>query len=98
MIHYYQQNPEIGMVILQDSTTLQAHLIVAADGVHSEMVKFATGFPNPATPTKHSAFRFLVPSKAILEDPDTRDFLKDEGSMKIFIGKDKRIIWYPCRL
>ena len=61
------------------------------------MVKFVTGYSNPATPTKHSIFRFLIPSEAILEDPETRDFVKDEGSMKIYLGEDKRIIWYPCR-
>ncbi|MCJ1247160.1 hypothetical protein MMC30_004372 [Trapelia coarctata] len=90
-------DPENGIVTLQDSTTLSAHLIIAADGVHSASVAVVIGQPNPATPTGHSAFRFLIPTDAILEDPETRDFIKEEGSMKIFIGEGKRIVWYPCR-
>lgn len=92
------KDPEKGVVILEDSTSLSADLIVAADGVHSNSVAVVIGQPNPAMPTGHSAFRFLIPSEAILEDPETCDFLKDEGAMKIFIGTGKRIVWYPCRL
>lgn len=86
------------IVTLQDLTSFSADLIVAADGVHSKSVAVVIGQSNPAMPTGHSTFRFLIPADAILEDPETRDFTKEEGMMKIFIGEGKRIVWYPCRL
>jgi len=65
--------------------------------VQSKTVPVVIGQPNPAMSTGHSAFRSLIPTDAILDDPETRDFVKEEGSMKMFIGDGKRIAWYPCR-
>lgn len=93
----FLEDPDNGTDTLQDSDNLSAHLIVAADGVHSKTVPVVIGQPNPAIPTGHSAFRLLIPSDAILEDPETRDFVQEEGSMKMFTGDGKRTVWYSCR-
>lgn len=83
---------------LQDGTCLRADLIVAADGVHSDSPTLVTGQPTPASPTNVSAFRFLIPSEEILADEETRDLLKGQATMRIFIGDaGRRIVWYPCR-
>lgn len=56
------------------------------------------GAHNPATPTNHFAYRFLIPSCELAADPETAHFLEgDDGRMKFFIGEGKRIVWYPCR-
>jgi len=93
------QNPDTGTITLADSSTYTADLVIAADGVHSAAVTLVTGRENPAESTGQSAFRFLIPTEAILEDPETRSFIEGkEGRFKIFVGDaGRRLVWYPCR-
>ena len=80
-------------------TSCQGDLIVAADGVHSSAVSSIIGVDSKALPTGFSAFRFLIPTQAILGDPQTRHFLEGKGSQfKLFVGDGgRRLVWYPCR-
>ena len=93
------QDPDSAVITLADMTTRQGDLIVAADGVHSSAVSRVIGVDNKALPTGFSAFRFLIPTQAILEDPRSRHFIEGkEGRMKIFVGQGgRRLVWYPCR-
>lgn len=43
-----------------------------------------------------SAFRFLVPRKAALEDPQTAKFAERYGELIIWYGADRRVVMYPC--
>lgn len=43
-----------------------------------------------------SAFRFLIPRKTLQEDPETKDFVENEGILIMFIGDDRRFVMYPC--
>ena len=92
------QNPETGTVILEDSSTISADLVIAADGVHTLAAGLVLGQPIPAAPTNTSAFRFLIPTAELEVAGEARKLLDHEGSMKIFIGESgKRLVWYPCR-
>jgi salicylate hydroxylase len=96
----FLQEPENGRITLTDGTTVSGHLIIAADGVHSKAVEAILGAPNQALPTTNYnfAYRFLIPTKDIASDPETVQFTEDDdGTMKFFIGKDNRLVWYPCR-
>lgn len=43
-----------------------------------------------------SAFRFLVPRQAALDDPETERFAKINGQLIIWYGSDRRVVMYPC--
>jgi salicylate hydroxylase len=94
------QEPEAGRVTLTNGTTVSGDLIIAADGVHTKAVEAILGAANPALPTTNYnfAYRFLISSKDIASDPETVQFTEEEdGTIKFFIGKDNRLVSYPCR-
>lgn len=84
---------------LADGTERKGDLIVAADGIHSQAVKYVVGYDNPAKPSGIAVFRFLIPSEDILEDDETKDLMKEgDGVTRILEDKEhRRVIWYPCR-
>ncbi|KAL9095474.1 MAG: hypothetical protein Q9165_002345 [Trypethelium subeluteriae] len=57
---------------LKDGSKHKKDLIVAADGIHSFLTGKVIGSDNPARPTGQSAFRFLVPTEKLLQDPEAR--------------------------
>jgi salicylate hydroxylase len=96
------QDPNEGTVELSDGTTMNADLIIGADGIHSVAVKHIIGYDNPAIPKGLSCFRFLLPSEELIDDPETAALMEDhEGKARYYVvaqGNDtKRIVWYPCR-
>ncbi|PMD63654.1 salicylate hydroxylase [Hyaloscypha bicolor E] len=95
-----EYEPEAGRITLTDGTTVSGDLIIAADGVHTKAVEAILGAANPALPTTNYnfAYRFLISSKDIASDPETVQFTEDDdGTIKFFIGKDNRLVSYPCR-
>ena len=38
----------------------------------------------------------MVPMQELLDDPETRELVKDEGCLVMNIASDRRIVWYPC--
>ena len=93
------QDPYSATITLADTTTRQGDLVIAADGVHSSAVSQVIGHDTKALPTGFSAFRFLIPTTAIMADAQTRHFLEGkDGTFKIFVGGGgRRLVWYPCR-
>ena len=93
------QDPDSAFITLADMTSHKGDVIVAADGVHSSAASRIIGVGNEASPTGFSAFRFLIPTQVILEDPQSRHFLEGkDGRFKCFVGDGgRRLVWYPCR-
>lgn len=88
-----------GKVTLEGGKTLQADLIVAADGVHSTAVDHVLG-PNKvqAGDTGWSCMRWLVPTEDLLSDPETADLV--DNSVQRFFAPASGVggfVWYPCR-
>jgi len=95
---------EEGRVELADGTVHHADLIVAADGVHSILRNVVLGCEAPAASvTGLSAFRFLIPTVDVLEDPLLVQFLagKNEGPTVLAdtedVVQDRHIVWYGCQ-
>ncbi|CAF9924109.1 MAG: hypothetical protein ALECFALPRED_002686 [Alectoria fallacina] len=93
-----------GTVFLADGTVEKADMIVAADGVHSVLRNVVLGHEAPrASPTGLSAFRFLIPTIDMLDDPQLVEFLKwkCKGPMIMLdtsdLKRDRHIIWYDCQ-
>ncbi|KAF8856362.1 FAD/NAD(P)-binding domain-containing protein [Acephala macrosclerotiorum] len=91
-------NAKEGSVTRSDGTTYKADLVIAADGVHSQATEVVFGAKNQALTTNQAAFRFLIPTSALAEDPETAHFMEgDDGRFKVFMGTGRRIVWYPYR-
>ncbi|KIA75888.1 salicylate hydroxylase [Aspergillus ustus] len=85
-----------GSVTLSDGSVHRADLIVAADGVHTTAIHQIIGRAVPAAPTGSAAFRFLIPSDVLRENPDVAPLLED-GALRVLVAEDlRRLVWYPC--
>ncbi|KAK5085141.1 hypothetical protein LTR05_004420 [Lithohypha guttulata] len=88
-------DPEDGIVKLSDGSTHQADVVVGADGVHSITRQIVVpGHPKPFSSGK-SAFRFLIPRQLILDDPQTRPYVQNDGNLVMVMGSDRRLVMYP---
>jgi hypothetical protein len=43
-----------------------------------------------------AAFRFLIPKQKMVEDPELRKLVQDDGFMIMWFGIDRRLVMYPC--
>jgi 2-polyprenyl-6-methoxyphenol hydroxylase-like FAD-dependent oxidoreductase len=85
-----------GSVTLESGEELQADVVVGADGVHSKTRYAIPGSENiDVFGSGKSAFRFLIDRKKAEDDPETNKFAKGEGEMRMFMGRDRRVIVYP---
>lgn len=66
--------------------------------MHTRAIEAICGAPNPALPTSEFVYRFLIPAGDLASDSETAHFNEgDDGRMKIYVGEDERLVWYPCR-
>ena len=93
-----------GSITLKDGSRHTADLIVAADGLHSALRDVVLkDDATPPSPTGLSAFRFLIDTKVLEDDPTFAPLLeaKGQGFSIIIDEKDKvnerHMVWYPCR-
>lgn len=84
-------------VILKNGRRLSADLIVGADGSRSILNAYVVGHPSPATNVGDSAYRALIPSSLLHEDPDLSFFLRDGPGINVFMGPDAHIVTYFVR-
>lgn len=87
-------NPEQGTVTLRDGSTVSGDVIVGADGVHSVTRKFVPGGDKTAQSSGKSAFRFLIPRQKVLDDPQTRKYVEEDGSLSMIMHTDRRMVMY----
>ena len=97
-------NIEDGIIELEDSSKHQADLIVAADGLHSIVRSAALKQESKPIPSGLSAFRFLVPTKTLEEDPALTHILKWKVPLSATIladttetVKERHAVWYECQ-
>jgi len=89
-------DPSTGTVTLQGGETVQADLVVGADGVHSQTRGKIPGAEDIKTfGSGKSAFRFLIPREKVYADPETRKFADQEGHLQMVFGRDRRVVVYP---
>ncbi|KAK8078879.1 hypothetical protein PG994_002686 [Apiospora phragmitis] len=95
-------DPDAGTVTLQSGETLDADLIIGADGIHSAIRTAVLGEERSAIPTGISAYRLLIPIEN-LQGLDLPEKLIDtsrssrEGSTTMVMGHDKRVVMGPGR-
>lgn len=93
-------DPEAGTVTLQGGETLEADLIVGADGIHSEVRTAVLSEERRAIPTGISAYRLLIPFENLKDLVLPEKMIESkaiEGSTTMIMGHDKRVIMGPGR-
>lgn len=80
---------------LEDGTHFQGDVVIGADGVHSVTRNALPGGKVKAECRGKSAFRFMVPKEAALNDPITAKLVEHTGQLSIWYSTDRRIILYP---
>ncbi|KAK6387766.1 hypothetical protein LTS17_001035 [Exophiala oligosperma] len=96
-------DPVEGWIQLADGTKHYADLIVGADGVHSVLRPLVTGSGDAPHSTGLSAFRFLVPTSTMCNDPALQDLMewKTTGAATLADPQDalpqRHMMWYDCQ-
>ncbi|KAK2603665.1 hypothetical protein QQS21_004138 [Conoideocrella luteorostrata] len=95
-----------GYVDLEDGTRHHADLVVAADGLHSVIRSVVTGDQRQdgmcATPSGMSAFRFLIPTDLLKNNPHFQSLRKIKGPGSTIFADTKHVterhmVWYDCQ-
>ncbi|KAK0102122.1 hypothetical protein ONS96_006086 [Cadophora gregata f. sp. sojae] len=88
-----------GSVELEDGRVLTGFdLIVAADGIRSNVRKFVVGKEVSSVRTGQSAYRMMVDASKVEEDEDIRKFLDPrEAVTTMVMGHKNRLIMGPAR-
>ncbi|KIW95720.1 uncharacterized protein Z519_04305 [Cladophialophora bantiana CBS 173.52] len=91
-----------GSITLHNGEMLKGDFIVAADGVKSKAHRsiMKDGEERPATLTGVSNVRVCVPTRALMEDKELREFMElapHGTSVSLGSRRDRLILRYPCR-
>ena len=89
-VHPDAQRP---YVKLASGEVLHADLIVGADGVKSMCRSVVLGAPTTATATGDAVYRAIVPTDAMLKDPELRP-LVENPEMTGWMGPKRHIMGY----
>ena len=80
-------------VSLSSGEILKADLIIGADGVKSMCREIVLGAPVKATPTGDAAYRAIIPTSKMMDDPQLRE-LVETPEMTGWMGPKKHIMAY----
>lgn len=90
---YYFDTPAI---TLSDGEVLEADAIVAADGIKSSVRDAINRSPLPPQDTGDVAYRILVPTKPLLDDPEMAYLVNNPWAMH-WLGPEGHAVGYPLR-
>lgn len=79
-----------------DGRAFEAELVIGADGINSKMRELFLGREDPPLPTGDLAYRLLLNTDRMREDPDLRKFV-EEPQVNYWIGPDKHAVNYVLR-
>ncbi len=86
-------DPDGPCVTLASGEVVHGDLVVGADGIKSLTQYVVLGHTNPADPTGDAAYRAIVPSQLLLEDPELKS-LVDVPEMTGWMGPGRHIMGY----
>ncbi|KAI8940516.1 hypothetical protein NX059_004193 [Plenodomus lindquistii] len=96
----YQDRPQtdctLATAICADGTRYTADLIVGADGINSKCREILLGHEDPPLLTGDLAYRLLLNTSDMLNDPDLRIFVEDP-QVNYWIGPDAHAVNYVLR-
>ena len=83
-------------VVLSDGATITADLVVGADGINSKCREILLRRPDPPIPTGDLAYRLLLNTKGMMDDPELRSFVEDP-QVNYWMGPDAHAVNYVLR-
>ncbi|KAI6115946.1 hypothetical protein F5141DRAFT_1212557 [Pisolithus sp. B1] len=89
-------NPSIPTLMLKSGEVVHADLVIGADGSKSTARHFVVGKPDEPRFTGDTAYRAVLPTKALLADPDLRG-LVETPEMTMWLGPERHIVAYNIR-
>ncbi|KAF7588819.1 hypothetical protein BBP40_005173 [Aspergillus hancockii] len=89
-------DPQAATVTLEDGKSFQGDIVIGADGVHSVTRLHISGEDVKAFSSGRNAFRFMVPRKEVLDDPETADMIRTDGTVHMWHSPDRKVVIYPC--
>ena len=87
-------DPVVPSVTLKSGKVLKADLIVGADGLKSYIQQVVLGKPNRADPTGVAAYRTLIPTSLMMQDPELRELI-EPPQLASWLGPGRCIVAYP---
>lgn len=93
--HVESVDLETRTVRLSSGKTYTGDAIVGADGIRTSTGKSAIGDTIKSLNTSFSAYRCLLKSSKLREDPDLAFFV-DCAKVLLIVGENRRIVIYPC--
>ncbi|RFU32337.1 hypothetical protein B7463_g3975, partial [Scytalidium lignicola] len=93
VVEYDLQRPAVKT---EEGTWYPADLIVSAEGIKSSIRDTINGTPIEPVDTGDVAYRILVPSKPLLEDPETRHLVENPWAVH-WLGPEGHAVGYPLR-
>lgn len=81
---------------LESGEVVHADLVIGADGVKSTLRQYVVGGPDRARSTGDAAYRAIVPTEKLLQDPDLRP-LVEKPEMVGWMGPNRHIMAYNIR-
>ncbi len=86
-------DPDAPSVTLASGEVVRGDLIVGADGVKSLIQEVVLGHTNPAEATGDAAYRAVIPSHLLLDDPELKELI-DVPEMTGWMGPGRHIMAY----
>jgi salicylate hydroxylase len=83
-------------VVLHDGSELKADLVVGADGINSKLREIMLGYEDPPTPTGDLAYRLLLSTSQILEDPSLAHLVTDP-QVNYWLGPNAHAVNYVLK-
>jgi salicylate hydroxylase len=78
---------------LESGEVIAADVIIGADGIKSTVRETVVGGPDKPVPTGDAAYRAIVPTSEMLNDPDLKE-LVDCPEMTGWLGPNKHVVAY----
>jgi salicylate hydroxylase len=85
---------EVGKLEFRNSEDVVSDLVVVADGVHSKLIDAITDNTTPPLQAGRTAYRFMVPRKAIMADPELRAVYENEEEGLSYYQIPERNIYF----
>lgn len=86
-------DPDVPSLTLASGEVIRGDLIIGADGVKSYIQQVVLGRTNPAQPTGDAAYRAIIPTSVMLDDPDLKPFV-DTPEMTAWMGPGRHLMAY----
>ncbi|KAG9203662.1 hypothetical protein G6514_002680 [Epicoccum nigrum] len=90
------EEASVAVAVCADGTRYGAHLVVGADGVHSQCRELLLGRKDPPLLTGDLAYRLLLDTAPMREDPELKCFI-DDPQVNYWMGPDAHAVTYLLR-